>query len=146
MLKKYFVYRNLHNGKWSLKDMDTGLVVGHATHVVLARMKTKVSEAGRQRVLLEKKKNVHAGLVGCVTSVKGFESFKGRGLEFDSKAMDLNDIVKHFVRCGLSIGLRSLSYNPYKMGNFFDKEDYRIVRQSHWAMLHDKGVMYLAVS
>ena len=63
-----FVYYNLHRKLWSIKCLDAGpnkgKVVAHRTEVVLESPKPKVSEAGRQRVLKEKQKNVHAGLVG----------------------------------------------------------------------------------
>jgi hypothetical protein len=58
------VYRNLHRGDWSVKNTRTGLVVRHAASVALRDVTLRVSEAGRQRVLREQSKNVHAGVVG----------------------------------------------------------------------------------
>ena len=72
------VYKNLHNGKWSIKA--NGLVIGHADKVILSDVTGSVSEAGRQRVLKDKSKNVHAFLVGTLEFTKGFTSFKGRSL------------------------------------------------------------------
>lgn len=34
------VYFNLHNSKWSIKDCETGLVMGHADKVCLIIVKT----------------------------------------------------------------------------------------------------------
>ena len=68
---KVFVYFNLHKKCFSLKALegpDKGRVIMHATYVQLRDCTFKVSEAGRQRVLREKKKNVHAGCVGTVLS------------------------------------------------------------------------------
>lgn len=64
---KVFVYRNLHRQCWSVKALegpDKGRVIAHRSYVMLRDVRGKVSEAGRQRVLTEGRKNVHAGLVG----------------------------------------------------------------------------------
>lgn len=64
---RVFVYYNLHKKLWSIKALDgamKGKVIGHSEQVLLRDPVGKVSEAGRQRVLLEKRKNVHAGIVG----------------------------------------------------------------------------------
>jgi hypothetical protein len=60
------VYWNLNRRCWSVKDTATGRVVAHAARVVLSDAVFKVSEAGRQRVLLTRQKNVHAGAVGVL--------------------------------------------------------------------------------
>lgn len=62
------VYRNLHNQTFSIVDVATGLVVAHSEVVNLKDAKFVVSEAGRQRVLREKQKNVHAYVVGTFVS------------------------------------------------------------------------------
>lgn len=67
--KKVFVYWNLHKKLWSLKSCegeDRGRVIGHQETVFLKDCVFKVSEAGRRRVLLTKRKNVHAGVVGIL--------------------------------------------------------------------------------
>ena len=64
---KVFVYFNLHKKCWSLKALEgenKGRVIAHEDFVTLVEATPKVSEAGRQRVLKEKRKNVHAGIVG----------------------------------------------------------------------------------
>lgn len=64
---KVFCYFNLHRLCWSIKALEgpqRGRVVGHARRVNLSNATFKVSEAGRQRVLQEQRKNVHAGVVG----------------------------------------------------------------------------------
>lgn len=61
------VYRNLKfkdSIVYSIRDAQTNLVLGHATHILLSKCKFVVSEAGRRRVLREKKKNVHAWIEG----------------------------------------------------------------------------------
>jgi hypothetical protein len=56
------IYRNLLNGKMSLQQQinKSWLVIGHVTEVVISYPKFYVSEPGRQRVIAEKQKNVHA--------------------------------------------------------------------------------------
>ena len=64
---KVFVYFNLHRRCFSIKALegpDKGRVVAHSYDLFLKNVVFKVSEAGRQRVLREKRKNVHAGVVG----------------------------------------------------------------------------------
>lgn len=56
----WFVYRNIRRKIWSLRKR--GKVVGHARGVTLLGCTFKVSESGRQRVLLTQQKNVHAGV------------------------------------------------------------------------------------
>lgn len=61
---KVFVYYNLHKHCFSVKNVKTGLVVAHTDDITLEDAVFKVSEKGRLRVLSEKRKNVHAGVVG----------------------------------------------------------------------------------
>jgi hypothetical protein len=67
---KVFIYFNLHKKVWSVKALEgenKGRVINHVSNIILKDAKFKVSEAGRQRVLKEKKKNVHAGVVGTIS-------------------------------------------------------------------------------
>lgn len=61
---KVFCYWNLHKKLWSVRDQKTKKVIHHLTSLTLTDCELKVSEAGRQRVLKEKCKNVHAGIIG----------------------------------------------------------------------------------
>ena len=58
-------YRNLHNGLMSVQQKigNSWLVVGHLDNLVLESPTFHVSEASRQRVLRDGRKNVHA--YGC---------------------------------------------------------------------------------
>lgn len=97
---KVFIYFNLHKKCWSIKALegdDKGRVIAHAVSFVMSNCTTKVSEAGRQRVLREKRKNVHAGIVG--------------------------QLQRHSMHMELPADLQmsnKLSYNPYKGATFFD--------------------------
>lgn len=61
------VYFNLHKRLFSVtqkNERNTWVVVAHVDNIELKNVQFKVSEAGRQRVLREKRKNVHAFLEG----------------------------------------------------------------------------------
>lgn len=66
------VHRNVHRGDWSVKTyVDIGgrnawRVTDHVDRICLLEPTFHVSEAGRQRVLRERKKNVHAYVAGIV--------------------------------------------------------------------------------
>lgn len=83
-----FVYFNLHKKKWSVKCWRTKKVVAHLDEIYLKDCTFKVSQKGRERVLREKRKNVHAGIRGTTT-----------------EAFSLPDS-------------RSVTYNPYKYDSF----------------------------
>jgi hypothetical protein len=96
---KVYVYFNLHRKCFSIKALEgpkKGRVVAHRDKVLLYGGTFKVSEAGRQRVLRERKKNVHAGVVGeWVGSV------------------DDELTIERIVYNGTPI-----TYNPYKYNTF----------------------------
>lgn len=96
---KVFVYYNLHKHLWSVKALEgenKGRVIAHREFVLLANAEPKVSEAGRQRVLKEKRKNVHAGIVG--------EWKAEHKVEFYFNFFDLES--------------SHITYNPYKYDTF----------------------------
>ncbi|KRD08595.1 hypothetical protein ASE48_08505 [Mycobacterium sp. Root265] len=75
---RVFVYVNLHqtrrNGDtwYSVQALEgdfKGRVRHHSGHVLLGGVKGVVRPAGRQRVLTEGRKNVHAGMVGELISL-----------------------------------------------------------------------------
>lgn len=64
---KVDVYWNLHKQTFSIRSRekgDYGRVIRHADHVHIRNPTAVVSKAGRERVLREKKKNVHAVIRG----------------------------------------------------------------------------------
>lgn len=63
------VYWNLHKNCWSVRSkLKSGrrVVVGHLSDLWMTDVQFVVSEAGRQRVLRERKKNVHAFARGLI--------------------------------------------------------------------------------
>jgi len=103
------IYRNLHNGLISIKSASSGLVLGHAKSVDIAWADFVVHEAGRQRVLKDKQKNVHAYVKGLLLNTSGFKPYKGRSIGPVYGALDT--IHKDTV----------VSYNPYKAPHFVIK-------------------------
>jgi len=86
------VYFNLHEKCFSIRHKKK--VISHLNEVFLSNAIFKVSEAGRQRVLKQKRKNVHAFVVGDIEIGKlraGIEikydpyRFKSFVTEIDSK-------------------------------------------------------------
>lgn len=61
-MRKVKVYWNLHKKCFSVQYR--GKVIAHKNEVIIHYPEFKVSEAGRQRVLKERRKNVHAFIVG----------------------------------------------------------------------------------
>jgi hypothetical protein len=58
------VYRNLHLKCWSVKNMKTQRVILHPAEVYILGARFIVSQTGRERVMRERCKNVHAGVRG----------------------------------------------------------------------------------
>ena len=90
---KVFVYYNLHKKLFSVKAMEgsqKGRVIAHLEKLTLWDCTFKVSEAGRQRVLREQRKNVHAGVLGI---------WSGKDMTIDKS------VIK-------------VTYNPYKYKTF----------------------------
>ena len=127
---KVQVYRNLHNGLISIQDLSTGLVLGHAYAVDLEEATFIVREAGRQQVIKEKRKNVHAFVRGEVVDVVNFQPFKGRGegIEDDSPYAWGNSTK--LQRGSMLVTTTKVSYNPYKAPHFVTPEGDEVVGAS----------------
>lgn len=117
---RVFVYKNLHqtrkNGQpwYSVQALEgdfKGRVIHRSGTVLLAHAKGVVREGGRQRVLREGKKNVHAGMVGELISL----------------------LPQDFV------GQR-VTYNPYLRGEFFNPITEEAFKGADRVYLHEDGV------
>ena len=100
---RVFVYFNLHRKCFSIKALEganKGRVVAHRNDVLLFDGVFKVSEAGRQRVLRERKKNVHAGVVGHWD---------------ETGSAYLTTITR------VTVNGTPVTYNPYKYDSFVHK-------------------------
>lgn len=64
---RVFIYKNLHKGCWSvraLEGVNKGRVILHTDDITIKDCEFRVQPGGRERVLREGRKNVHAGVVG----------------------------------------------------------------------------------
>lgn len=92
------VYRNIHRSRaaghpvYSIRSKATGRVIGHGDRIVLADAEFIVSEAGRQRVIREQAKNVHAFAEGVLTDLSIGEE------------------------------TATITYNPYRFATFVDAD------------------------
>lgn len=130
---KAFVYWNLHRKCWSIKSLERatyGLVVGHATSCTLEGVTCKVSEAGRQRVLREGKKNVHAGLAGRVVACGGLTHDSG---------LDLCEPTRGDV-----IPTTNITYNPRKFTSFVTASDLLPVSGADVAQMNPDRTVQIA--
>lgn len=96
---KVRVYRNLHNNMWSVQyynKLKKGWrLLAHMNEIYLENVTFKVNENGRQKVISEKRKNVHAFIEG-----------------------DLNNISPNRRECiDYNLGF-NVTYNPYKYDSF----------------------------
>lgn len=112
------VYFNLHKYMWSVRSAKTGRVLLHTHEVHINNPTFVVRKAGRERVLREGKKNVHAFVRGDITVFD----------DFDPDRLDYTLV----------------SYNPYKHDTFVDVIDTRPVRTAKRAVLqlHSSMIYY----
>ena len=101
------VYRNLHKsfGKhavYSLRDKKTRRVVDHQSFIILRDCKFHVSPAGRERVLRERRKNVHAWIEGDL-------------MLYGAEVMSTIRLIHSGV---FDATLEGVLYNPYRYDQF----------------------------
>ena len=110
------VYWNLRKNCYSVRDCKTGRVVEHTNSLWIRRPKFVVRQAGREKVLRDKQKNVHAFVRGEL----------GHGTLFPNKEGSI------------------ATYNPYKYSTFVDKKTEKVLYNAKYAMLetvNNKGVI-----
>ena len=112
-----FVYYNLRKKCWSLRSGKDRKVYAHARLVRMIDVKPKVSEKGRQRVLANRVKNVHAGLQGSV-------------VEHSNEPHPVDDFL----------GMEEITYNPYKYKTFVYVDDEQPFNGADFALLSGKSV------
>lgn len=107
------VYRNLHKDCYSVRKK--GKVIAYETRLFLLDATFAVQPAGRQKVLDQKRKNVHAFVRG---------NFK---------------IYPEDLTVPLETS-KLVSYNPYKFGYFYFVETGLPIYEAPLAYFNDKGV------
>jgi hypothetical protein len=129
------VYRNLTKGCFSVKCADgpySGKVIAHAESVWLDDPMFRIVESGRQRVLMEQKKYVHAYVRGDLYSLNGV-------YRIDPDMW--KDIPKHYQSHPMADAMDGqgygFTYNPYKFTKFVVPfmGNYVSLRSGHHALL-----------
>jgi hypothetical protein len=113
---KVRVYFNLHRKQLSVQSKtDKGWRVWlHADKITLEDVEFKVSEAGRQRVLREKKKNVHAFIEGNLV-LDGIKKIEPRTL---------------------------VSYNPYlPIGKFYERKTNKVINRAEFVVIVGRQIL-----
>lgn len=104
-MNKFRIYRNLHKGNFSIqsyiKDKGGYRVIDRVTSAILEDCTFRVYEAGRQKVLREKRKNVHA-----YVELKSYKPIQGD--------VDISN-------------LREIYYNPYEHDSFVYRDTDKVV-------------------
>jgi hypothetical protein len=111
-MRKVRCYWNLHRNCWSVQDAATRRVIGHATKLLIDGATFVVSETGRQRVLREGKKNVHAFACGSLYAADWL----------DDHTFDWTRGDSAYSAYALRYG-RDVTYNPFKGGTFVTRDD-----------------------
>lgn len=115
---RVFVYYNINLSNklgrplWSIRNEQTGKIIGHDQKIVLRDATFVVGQAGKERVRDEKRKNVHAGVRGYI--VHGEEAKMGFG--------------------------SPITYNPYKYDTFVELPDEKPVKGAKLVHMVDKKV------
>jgi hypothetical protein len=91
------VYRNLHKKCWSVRQ--GGKVKCHTSYICLQDVKFVVQPAGREKVLREKKKNVHAFVRGYLISAKTMNRMN-KDIEWTMDVVTYNPYKHPYFTCG----------------------------------------------
>lgn len=108
------VYKNLHKGCWSVRQ--DGIVRFHTDYITLKLVQFRVGQKGRERVIREKAKNVHAFVKGFLCQAKEIDGALGEDQKWDT-----------------------VSYNPYKGDSFFNRTNERKVFSSDFVDMYVGG-------
>ena len=108
--KSVYVYFNLHTKLWSVRSRKTRRVLYHSAVVLLYDCEFKVSQAGRKRVLKEKRKNVHAGVAG--------ELDWANATRCSRRFRQASFRIPHGFEAPVPV-----TYNPYKYESFVRKDN-----------------------
>jgi len=106
------VYRNLHKQCWSIQQ--DGLVKAHTNLIKLFDCEFIVNQKGREKVIKEKRKNVHAFIKGYLSELFDSMLNAGHGTE--------------------------ITYNPYKNEFFYEKNGGSSIHTADAVLLDDRKV------
>jgi hypothetical protein len=124
------VYRNLARDAWSIRALEgehKGRVIAWAPSLLLDHCTMHVSAAGRQRVLRDKRKNVHAFIRGSLRYVDGGTHVCRPKL---ARYLSMLTDVCLCWRFEDAVHAEAITYNPYKYSSFVRKSDERVIRRA----------------
>lgn len=136
------VYYNLQKDCLSVIDAETGLLYCHAHRVELHNAKFRVQLAGRNRVVKEKRKNVHAYIVGDChdigeVSKERYHLVRGKVESYDicqcEGTMWCDECVPESAE-----QFRHATYNPYKYDTFVDDVSGESLFKSERVVVRDR--------
>jgi len=114
------VYYNLHKNVFSVRHK--GKVIAWGNSVTIENPEYVVREKGRQKVLEEGRKNVHAFVRGTLSDINNVTPI---------------NLLSRQYNPTLAVP-REVTYNPYKYDSFVDGSTYQPVKKSKWARLIKK--------
>lgn len=112
------VYKNPRMGCYNI--MQGGLVKAVARQIRLRDAEFLVRESGRQLMLRQNRRTIHAYIVGQL-------------VDYAHPADDKT--ISHLPG-------RSATYNPYQYSSFVDRETKAPLTQANWVQLDEQGVFY----
>lgn len=115
-----FIYRNVHKHCYSVRNEKLGRVTKHTASVLMKDATLVVSKAGRERVLREKQKNIHAGIRGELVAV-------GSAAITERRRLDSKDWTQVY-------------YNPFKVETFVEKATNMPIFKADYVLLTSEGV------
>jgi len=125
------VYFNLHKHLFSVRLVRSGRVILHTDKIHIQNPEFVVRQGGRQRVLREGKKNVHAFVRGHATHFSDIEAV----VDYDG-----SDYTVEYVKKKRPT-LDNVGYNPYKYDSFIKLIDKTPVRKAKRAYLMMKPTL-----
>jgi hypothetical protein len=122
---RHEVYWNLHKRIWSVRSCATGRVAMHARHVVLREVSFVVQPAGRNKVLRERRKNVHAFARGDYWHSSRSEDASGY----------MTGSYLRYAKLREGAECVRVTYNPYVSDQFMEVETGLPVKDANWVLL-----------
>ena len=130
---KVEVYRNLHKNCWSVR-WPNGRVLAHVDEIHLENVDLVVRPAGREKVLREKRKNVHAFAKGEVVSSIQYQ-VEGCKLTKNNYLVKKGEITPYDAT--------QIVYNPYKYNSFVYADLEEPIFHTEKIYLNKKGDVYV---
>jgi len=136
------VYYNLQKDCLSVIDAETGLLYCHAHRVELHNAKFRVQLAGRNRVIKEKRKNVHAYIVGDCHDIGEVSKERHRLVRGKVESYDICQ-CEGTMWCDECVPesaeqFRHATYNPYKYDTFVDDVSGESLFKSERVVIRDR--------